>query len=894
MKRRGNKSNKVPNVKLRPAEVSASAKAKQRETENSWWAQDSQASVLGDVRRVDSCPRPFKGVVLCATGIDDKPALFKDALELGAMYLTDFTDKVTHLIAVGHGSAKYKCALARKIPILKPSWVTESHQIWLRGDDVDLEESVEAHRLPVFSDIVLSLSGIDDIARRTKINKLLAHEQGVYVKNIERPVKVTHLLCSGDEETDKMRYAEKFNKHGEAHIHLVWEEWFWDSLEFGGRFEESKYAVTRPRPERKVLLDGPSSPAHASSSAPVEPPPSSPPTNGDDDLEEEIVSAKRAPDVRLQIWGGLLKTRGFEVADGRLIRSPSKSKKANARPPHSESPPPSPPRADEGEGMLSSFRRVNSFAPAPEAPRRLFQRAPTVSAIQENVAGPSRAPSFAPAPEPSSSGLFSGLKFRALGEAKGPNVREAVEGCGGHMVSDEDADEIVDFIVVRLVSGSKFYREEGDEDERRKYRTECWLERCMFEERVCAPDEHVCFVPLDINAPIPDAERIHLSYSGLDQSEACWIRRLIRALGMTLSPNFSRRSTHLLCPSRTGAKHDKALEWGIPVIGMEWMSEIARTGTIPVTAVSEANSWDDMYADVTEQPIPDKGKGKARAVDSRIMNVTNSAPGALEQGGYTVESGPGALQSNAGSFGRPNGLLGIAKPDPLEARTPQPHRPHLAATTPSRLHGAATMPSSFSSNAGRGNGLTPGEIKRDMQTTRIPSSKSPSPMKMPPSLAPVSSSHHRSPDEQTSMKLATRALQESITSLLGKRAGEEDTGRAGKRSRKPPSRKTSNEKAVAAPPEPPYEHDHRMSPFDGEDEMNVIDGHDGDESMRVMYEDPGQRDEKERLMNLFGGAGEVRKSLRQDKSEKDGKGGGRRSDNGSGGLIRRSTRIAGF
>lgn len=94
--------------------------------------------------------------------------------------------------------------------------------------------------------------------------------------------------------------------------------------------------------------------------------------------------------------------------------------------------------------------------------------------------------------------------------------------------------------------------------------------------------------------------------------------------GMTLSPNFSRRSTHLLCPSRTGAKHDKALEWGIPVIGMEWMSEIARTGTIPVTAVSEANSWDDMYADVTEQPIPDKGKGKARAVDSRIMDVTNS------------------------------------------------------------------------------------------------------------------------------------------------------------------------------------------------------------------------------------------------------------------------------
>lgn len=82
--------------------------------------------------------------------------------------------------------------------------------------------------------MVLSPSGITDITRRTQINKALTAHQGIYVKNLERPVKVTHLLCSGDGETDKMRYAEKFNRGGEAQIHLVWEEWFWDSLEFGG------------------------------------------------------------------------------------------------------------------------------------------------------------------------------------------------------------------------------------------------------------------------------------------------------------------------------------------------------------------------------------------------------------------------------------------------------------------------------------------------------------------------------------------------------------------------------------------------------------------------------------------------------------------------------------
>jgi DNA replication regulator DPB11 len=53
-----------------------------------------------------------------------------------------------------------------------------------------------------------------------------------------------------------MRYADKFNKRGEAKIYVVWEEWFWDCLEFGGRFEEKRYAVTRPRPERKTTNQG--------------------------------------------------------------------------------------------------------------------------------------------------------------------------------------------------------------------------------------------------------------------------------------------------------------------------------------------------------------------------------------------------------------------------------------------------------------------------------------------------------------------------------------------------------------------------------------------------------------------------------------------------------------
>ena len=53
----------------------------------------------------------------------------------------------------------------------------------------------------------------------------------------------------------------------------------------------------------------------------------------------------------------------------------------------------------------------------------------------------------------------------------------------------------------------------------------------MFEERVCDPKEHITFTPLKVEVPIPKADEILLSHSGLDHAEACWMRRLLRALG---------------------------------------------------------------------------------------------------------------------------------------------------------------------------------------------------------------------------------------------------------------------------------------------------------------------------------------------------------------------------
>lgn len=57
----------VPNVKLRPAEQGLTPCP----SFDDCWAQETQLG-SDDTMLMDPCPRPFKGLVICATGIIDK------------------------------------------------------------------------------------------------------------------------------------------------------------------------------------------------------------------------------------------------------------------------------------------------------------------------------------------------------------------------------------------------------------------------------------------------------------------------------------------------------------------------------------------------------------------------------------------------------------------------------------------------------------------------------------------------------------------------------------------------------------------------------------------------------------------------------------------------------
>ncbi|KAI9064973.1 hypothetical protein FKP32DRAFT_1712505 [Trametes sanguinea] len=957
--RRVNRSKKVPGVKLRPA---ASSSRRDLRTPESAWTHSSGLDSDEETIHGDLCPRPFKGLVLCATGISDKTSLFKLAVELGAGTVSDLTDRVTHLIAEEPGSAKYRCALENRIPIMHPSWITESHKIWLRGDDVDVAESVRNHRLPPFSGVVLCVSGIEDVNRRMEINREVTNGGGTYVKQIERPVRVTHLLCANtsEGETEKVRYAEKFNRMGEARIHIVWEDWFWDSLRFGGHFDEEAYKVSNPRPPPKLLPEG-KSPSPASCTTLDELGVSSEiqnieasavqatghaeagPSSVRDD-EEEIASVKRVPAVTLHLWESILKPRGFEVQQEHLIRSPSKSQ---SRPDASYRREPSPSsragrrgslKVGDGEphapaSALLSFCRAQSFAPAAKdvstpLSRQPFRRAPTVGeaallartssflsfragsvgsiqaaggisydsdipiASTSAVAGPSRAGSVAPDNAMDLGGdgdgmsegarqLFKGIRICALGEAKCARLRRD----GGTWVSAGDDDELVDFIIVRL---------EGDEAQRAKYRTKCWLERCIFEERICPAEDHVAFVPLGIEAPVAGTEDMVVSYSGLDQSEACWVRRLLRALGIAHAPNFSRRTTHLLCPSGEGPKADKAREWGTPIIDMEWLACMARTNQIPSTPPPPAPLPSDQHGEDMNLQIVDFTR-EQEAMDVGIVDITNEDPAPHSQSLSYLE--PLGVRPDEAQESESFGLPGILLSEPGSIEPPVAY--DGSAIPPGQVDGYAvpmttqpSLDSSTNSNANSSPALIPTRLFDD----RVPSSESPSPMRMPGAGTPSTPARVA--------KQATKVLQESITTLLGKRPAATDAPerepddegrkaqdtRLGKRARPLNRTKSSMSNTEAMTPgQSTPEHGPGLAacsrgastPSSPAPELDLVPLPEGkarsaasgdkvnnsfmvaeiEESTHVMYADPQQSGVRERLKTLFDATGSGRDSL---------------------------------
>jgi DNA replication regulator DPB11 len=211
---------------------------------------------------------------------------------------------------------------------------------------------------------------------------------------------------------------------------------------------------------------------------------------------------------------------------------------------------------------------------------------------------------------------------------------------------------------------------------------------------------------------------------------------------MTHAPTFNRATTHLLCPSAVGAKYDKALQWGTPVVDMRWLSHIAKNGALPPHG---------MFL------VPDSHAPDAETSDVNMAQEVTTASPQFTQPAVTPP--PEATQPDADSadqavsFGRPRLHHSPEEVVPSSSPTHPPvsSSPSSSHLPPSSLSAHPTL--ALSSHSSRNTSTPGGDTDDDEAAQRVPSSNTPSPLKLP--------------QEQTDP--AARALHESISNLLGKR-----------------------------------------------------------------------------------------------------------------------------
>ncbi|KDQ15820.1 hypothetical protein BOTBODRAFT_54318 [Botryobasidium botryosum FD-172 SS1] len=874
--RRGHLSFKIPNVKLRPApKPEPSARKRIIEIQDEEEVLDNNA-VDDDLANVDEGSKPFKGVTICCTGVEDKATLFSRAVQLGATTSPDFTDLTTHLIADGPGSAKYYCALERLIPIMSPDWINDSYLLWLKGGNIDYLSACETHCLLPFTDLHIAIVTKEtDKSKLQQMDAAINDGGGTRVRDLNEDC--THMILSGDASPDsaKVAWARKINEKRKRskvsplpEIKIVWEEWLWDCIEFCGRWRESPYDISNPRPARKFRPSIASNltrfPSHLSSasttslhrtsnlSTSVESP--SLPTTfssavvttpGDNEEEEEVAIVRRPNQGKNSaLWGEILKSQGAAALEGRgkkrkvedvmhvdgddadlpdptdLVRS-IVAKKPSAPPPKGR-------LSNVSVASSSAVSRIqmvrsSSVASPVDAPPSRVSSAPrpfgrpsfaSTSAL-DSASGTTSPEMSAPmdgVEDSKTKRLFGGMKVRAIGEARAPVLVEAVKANGG-VIADADDDTSADFVILRLVSSSIGVI---PPHERSKARTECWIEQCIFAERLVDPDEHITFRPLEIPLPVPNAAAICIAFSGLEPSDLCFFKRLCRAFGMQVSDSFSRKlTTHLVCPSRKGIKYEKALEWGVKVVDTAWLAAIAKSGLIEQSE---------------DEPLREKTQSIA------------------------------------------NGL-------PSEEKLPL-----LAATTPSTSVGPSRTSSLTTLQFGQSNLLAVPGTSPTRNGNRL--STSPKRNLQSRSVSNTTAASSESPTLSRVRSEDSEALASTLAAILGKHASE-SSSTAGQPPRKRVRRPRTDEQlelssAISATPAIPLAPQQTLR--DSKDYSESMEWEKPvQESMRVTYEDPEAVAEKRRLMSLLGAP--------VDEVASDS---GATSSRAGGSVRRRSTRVGGF
>ncbi|CAK9780911.1 hypothetical protein CC85DRAFT_62497 [Cutaneotrichosporon oleaginosum] len=563
MNRRGHLSKKVSGVKIRPNTRRHSALPLDGdEIVRSAWDEAHEDEGEDDAPiEAANASRPWNGISITFTGVADKPELSKQVRALGGRIESALTVSTTHVVAPGFGSAKYLYAIEHGIPVLSPSWINDAHQRWLNGETLDVPASVEAHRLQPFIGLKIAISGIEQMDRRKRVIQLIKENGGIYSKDLDR--SCTHLV-SAHNALDKSKQSEKIKwalkeqgdrdagrrrgrRYDDEDQAIVYEEWLWDCVGYRGRWPEKDYDARKPRGKGKVtpeeVMDG-------SVYERLRPPPPVPV-----DEDQPIVVRKDKRGTRDSLVGELLSVSNIPVPE---VRAPEAEVE---------------PAAKVEEAVEEAL---------PSRAGDVFERKESrlhASRTGAFDAGPSRTSPPADASRVAEKRLFAGLRFSHTIESA-EVLEKAIRMRGGAWVSEAERlrGAEVDYVIIRLGSTAPAPAADGPQP---VVVTECWVEACIYEKALLAPERNVIFRPLPFTTPLEGAGAIVAHVSGFKTDQAVYLRRMLKAAGIEVSKALARgKITHVVLAAPEGRKFESARQWGLAIVKPSWVWTMAHEGRI--------------------------------------------------------------------------------------------------------------------------------------------------------------------------------------------------------------------------------------------------------------------------------------------------------------------------
>ncbi|CCG82684.1 S-M checkpoint control protein rad45 / FY16936)) [Taphrina deformans PYCC 5710] len=159
------------------------------------------------------------------------------ALEMGAVLQADLTSDVTHLIVARLQTDKYKFAARHRtdIKLMTVDWIPAIHTIWINGKDVNLYESEDKCRLPIFHGLRICVTNLD-VDVRMQIERIVLQNGGQYTGDLTK--ENTHLIA-GSATGKKWEAVNAW----QCDICIVGVEWIYESVKRGASLDEKYFRL---------------------------------------------------------------------------------------------------------------------------------------------------------------------------------------------------------------------------------------------------------------------------------------------------------------------------------------------------------------------------------------------------------------------------------------------------------------------------------------------------------------------------------------------------------------------------------------------------------------------------------------------------------------------------